>query len=247
MVNTIHLSPVQILLNLWLERAVPQDKLNWLTNKTVELAENPSDFLLFTSFSSVPRYIGKAKLELSKRDLAVANEICPGWVPSNWTIDQVGRTLLLLALSTKDSDRYYSWVEKLSWAADVNEQIALYQSLALLSFPERFKLRAAEGVRSNMTSVFNAIALNNPYPARYLDESAWNQMVLKALFVESPLKSIYGLEKRNNPQLAQMLLDYANERLAAGRGVSSELWELAQVFQPQVTDSLAAEFQALSI
>ena len=44
-----------------------------------------------------------------------------------------------------------------------------------------------------------------------------------------------------------MLLDYANERLAAGRGVSSELWELAQVFQPQVTDSLAAEFQALSI
>ena len=244
MANILHLSPVQTLLYCWLERSVPQNKLNWLLDKTEKLATTPSDFLLFTSFSSVPRYTSKVQLELNEEDLQAAEKVCRGWIPSQWSLDQAGRVLLLLSLPTNNSDRYYSWIEKLFWAADINEQIVLYQSLALLSHPERFKLRAAEGIRSNMTSVFNAVALNNPYPAMYLDELAWNQMVLKALFVESPLQPIYGLEKRNNPQLAQMLIDYANERLAAGRTVSSELCELAKVFQPKVANSLAAEFKS---
>lgn len=97
----------------------------------------------------------------------------------------------------------------------MGEAIALYQSLFLLPYPEKFKLRAAEGIRTNMTSVFNAVTLHNPYPAEYLDDLAWNQMILKALFVGTLLHPIYGLKQRNNQQLSQMLLDYARERLAA--------------------------------
>ena len=92
-----------------------------------------------------------------------------------------------------------------------------------------------------MTSVFNAVAHHNPYPAKYLDELAWNQMILKALFVGSQLKPIYGLKSRNNPQLAQMLIDYACERLAADRAVSNELWELVVPFQPDTVAKLKQE------
>ena len=79
-----------------------------------------------------------------------------------------------------------------------------------------------------MTAVFNAVALNNPYPSEYFDNQAWNQMVLKALFVGSPLSQIHGLEQRANPQLAQMLDDYANERQAAKRSVAPSLWQLLE-------------------
>ncbi len=49
-------------------------------------------------------------------------------------------------------------------------------------------------------------------------------MVLKALFIESPLWPIQGLDERANPHLAQMLIDYMRERIAAKRVVHYELF-----------------------
>ncbi len=100
------------------------------------------------------------------------------------------RTLLLLNFHAEDAAHYLTSIEKLFSAADVAEQIALYQSLPVLPYPEQFKARAIEGLRTNMVTVFNAIALHNPYPMDYFEEAAWNQMVLKALFVESHLSQI---------------------------------------------------------
>jgi hypothetical protein len=68
------------------------------------------------------------------------------------------------------------------------------------------------------------VAHRNPYPAERFDENAWNQMVLKALFIGSALAPIQGLDRRANPTLMRMLCDYAHERWAAGRPVSPELW-----------------------
>jgi hypothetical protein len=75
-----------------------------------------------------------------------------------------------------------------------------------------------------MKVVFEAVAHRNPYPAEQLSEAAWNQMVLKALFVGSALDPIVGLDARANAALARMLLDYAHERWSARRPVSPELW-----------------------
>jgi hypothetical protein len=49
-------------------------------------------------------------------------------------------------------------------------------------------------------------------------------MVLKALFVETPLYPIQNIDKRANKKLADMLVDYAHERWAADRDVSPEVW-----------------------
>jgi hypothetical protein len=109
---------------------------------------------------------------------------------------------------------------------DLGELVALYQALPLLPEPEAHRSRAAEGVRSNMQAVFEAVALRNPYPAEQLDEGAFNQLVLKCLFLGSPLHLVHGVDRRANGSLARMLCDYAHERWSAARPVSPELWRL---------------------
>ena len=230
------------LLSTWLKTRASNASLAWLNRKTTEITQNTAERTLFTAFSAVSRYLGKQKLELSTEELQAGQELIAGWNPLNWTIDQVGRTLLILSFSPENEDSYVATLDKIFAAADLGEAIALYQSLPLLPYPEKFKLRAAEGIRSNMSLVFNAVALDNPYPANYLDDLAWNQMVLKALFIGSPLKPIYGLESRNNQQLSQMLIDYASERLAANRTVNPKLWQLVLPFNSQAVAELEPVF-----
>jgi len=208
----------------WLSHQIEPTVWSWLDQSIKQLEQSRSEVTLFTKFSATSRYIGKFDLHLSQNDLSRAHDLRPGWTPKNWSVDQAARTLLLLSFSSENPDRYEQAIEKLFSAADVAEQVALYQSLPLLPHPNRFQARAIEGLRSNMTVVFNAIALNNPYPADYFEEDPWNQMVLKALFIDSQLSQIQGLETRANPKLAQMLSDYAHERWAAGRQVNPQLW-----------------------
>ncbi|MEL6442060.1 MAG: EboA domain-containing protein [Cyanobacteria bacterium J06621_8] len=222
----------------WLENRVADTSYQWLKQQTTIISNGGAERTFFTSYSAVSRYLGKEKLGLSTAELEMARELAEVWQSFNWTLEQVGRTLILLSLPSSDPDQYLATLDKLIAAADVEEAISFYQGLYLLPHPEKLQLRAAEGIRTNMTSVFNAVALNNPYPAQYLDELAWNQMVLKALFIGSPLTQIYGLESRNNQRLSQMLINYARERLAAKRTVTPELWSLAMVFQPEVVAQL---------
>lgn len=218
------------LLRRWLGQNITTESLTWLEQKQAQIAQAASARVFFTAFSAVPRYVGKKDLELTSEDLQAASTMRTGWFPAGWSVDQVARTLLVLTLPQDNAEKYLKTLEQVFTTADVGELVALYQALPLLPYPEQLKKRAAEGVRSNMTAVFNAVALRNPYPAEYFEDLAWNQMVLKALFVGSPLHLIQGLDDRANPELALMAIDYAHERFRAGRSVSPELWRLVGRF-----------------
>ena len=218
------------LLYRWVSRQVNTEAINWLDEKRQLINNGAATRIFFTAFSAVPRYTAKNEIQPTLEELESAANACNNWFPANWTIDQAARTLLVLSLPSNDANKYLQTLSQVFAAADVRELVALYQALPLLPYPEQLCDRAAEGIRSNMTAVFNAVALENPYPAEYLDNLAWNQMVLKALFVGSPLHSIQRLDERANPELARMLVDYAHERWAAGRDVSPELWRCVGKF-----------------
>jgi hypothetical protein len=112
----------------------------------------------------------------------------------------------------------------------VNELVALYSSLPLLAWPEQWTKRCAEGIRSNIGDVLESIMYYNPYPAARLDQAAWNQMVLKAIFTGKQIQFITGLDARANQELAYILSDYAHERWAAHRNVPPQLWRLTGKF-----------------
>jgi hypothetical protein len=212
------------LLHNWLSSRIEQTALKWLEEKSDKITSGAPERVFFTSFSAVPRYTGKADLNLTVEEKEASQKVCRGWFPEHWRVDQVGRTLIVLSLPSEDIESYSKTLEKVFTTADVGELAALYQALPLLPHPSLHIDRAAEGIRSNMTNVFNAVALRNPYPKKHLDNGAWNQLVLKALFIGSPLYLIQGLDERANPVLAQMLVDYAHERWAAKRTVTPELW-----------------------
>ena len=134
------------------------------------------------------------------------------------------RILVLLETAERGNQSFAERFTDLCRTADVAEQTAFYRGLSLYPNSDQLEDQAAEGLRTNMRTVFESVAHWNPYPRDHFGQARWNQMVLKALFVDSRLEPIIGLDQRNNPELAQIMCDYAHERWAAGREVSPELW-----------------------
>jgi hypothetical protein len=211
------------LMTAWLERQLPAEAACWLRTQCDQLCRGGSERDFNLAISLAPRKLGKADLALGPRDLAAADAARPGWDPRGWSVDQAGRLLLLLVRGETGA-AFAARLRGLLAAADLGETITFLRGLPLYPDPALHLGRAHEGVRSGMRPVFEAVAHNNPYPAEMFDESGWNQLVLKALFIESTLAPIRDLDGRANPTLMRMLCDYAHERWAAGRLVSPELW-----------------------
>lgn len=236
------LEQIQSFLFDLIRRRAPGEGLKWLSKRLEEIQRTKKDRSFYLTFSAVPRYLGKDRLLMELADLKRAGRLREGFHPIDWTLGRAARVWLLLHLPHNRAADFVSKMEMLFDTADMGELVALYSSLPLIPYPQEFVQRTAEGIRTNMTNVFDAIALDNPYPAEYLDEAAWNQMVLKAAFMDRPIYRIYGLKKRANSELAHIISDYAHERWAAGRVVSPEFW---RPVGPFVTDAIVEDLRRL--
>ncbi|MBS1667137.1 MAG: EboA domain-containing protein [Bacteroidetes bacterium] len=204
-----------------------EDARSWLQERKALLSD-PKGFN--SSFAQVPRKTGTAFLPVIVPEQQAIGQVCPGFNVGGWRIDRLCRVWLLTQLDAKDKEKYFNSIENLFRSAAMNELVALYSSLPLLAWPSLWIKRCAEGIRSNIGDVLEAIMYNNPYPAANLDEPAWNQLVLKAVFTEKNINLIYGLDRRANKELAYILSDYAHERWAANRKVPPQLWRLTGKF-----------------
>ena len=222
------MTPVEALAR-WIGARLAADAGAWFAQARERCSGGIADRDLYLLLSLVGRKIPKTPLALSSSELEEAWSSRKGWDPRDWTLDQAVR-LHLLCTSTSDGAVMRERLDRLCSAAEVGELVAFYRGLPLYPDPPQYALRAAEGVRSNMRVVFEAVAHRNPYPSEQMAEPAWNQLVLKALFVGSPLAPIVGLDERRNATLARMLCDYAHERWAASRPVSPELWRCVGPF-----------------
>lgn len=199
----------------------------WLQQRLQKAASIPQ---FNQTFTAIPRFTGKNIISVTSEQTAVLQQEVPGFFVHGWTLDRLVRVWWLLQLNISTKTIYIDTIEQLFNAAEMNELAALYSALPLLAFPEEWKLRTAEGIRSNIGVVQEAIMLHNPYPAKYLDEPAWNQLVMKAIFTDKPLHRISGLDERRNIALAAILTDFAHERWAAGRKVDPMQWRLLTPF-----------------
>jgi hypothetical protein len=231
-------SPRQ-LLDRWLARQLPEAASAWLSEQIGKLSGEVKDRDLYVALGMAPRKLGKADLALSAADLAEALRARTDWDPAGWSVDQAARIVILLQ-GGGTGEAFLARFSQLCRTSDASEQVAFYRGLPLYPDAPRLEAQAAEGTRTNLRAVFEAVAHRNPYPKQQFSENRWNHMVLKALFVGSTLHPIQGLDQRANPPLARMLSDYAHERWAAGRPVSPELWRCVG---PHADDESLADLQ----
>jgi hypothetical protein len=204
-----------------LEDNVDNENKQWLLSKIEGIVETESTKDLYLTYSLVPSKIKSVRdLELSLEDkpLQAYLEV------QHANLQQIGRIYLLYKVLEAKEDFFKVKVANIIEVADKSELETFLKFLVLLPHPENYKVQAVEALRTNISTVFDAIALNNPYPALYFNEQQWNQMYLKAAFMQQNLNEIVQVEKRGNKELARIISDYAHERWAASREIDPCFW-----------------------
>ena len=215
-------------LERWLLDRLPEGPRAWLDKAFGDVrAAGPLDGAFAGAWSGAGRRLGRDPLLSGEDDNRTLTEGGAPFVPAGWGTDELGRCLLLLAAAEDRAPASLPpFVEDLYRRGEMREQQALLRVLAYLPEPGAYVGLAAEAVRSNITSVLEVLACDNPFPAAYMDGLPFNQMVMKAVFNALPLTRILGLRQRADAELRRMLRAFAGERRAAGRTVPQDLRDL---------------------
>jgi hypothetical protein len=186
--------------------------------RAFDAAWEPSSVAFRAMFAGVARRLGSAG-GVAPKDPPSLSDARPHWTLTDW----VRAALVLRALRSVDVATQPAVVQRLFEGGEIGEQESILRTLEVLPLPSRYVETALLGCRTNARRVFDAIACDNAYPERHFPERSFNQMVLKAIFIEVPVARIEGLARRRGAELERMARDYASERRAAGRPVPSDV------------------------
>jgi hypothetical protein len=212
-----------------LKNNLSREALSWLETKAEGIQVEENSMQLNQAFSQIPKHSGKNLIAIAKEESLALSELAPGFSLKDWSVDRLARVWLLMQVSAADKVAYLKKINGLFTASEMTEQVALYSALPFYSYPEEWISRAENGIRSNIGTVLEAIMYHNPYPATYLSENSFNQLVLKAFFTEKDVTKITGLYGRVNKALQDTLTDYVAERTAAHRTVEPNIYHLIEL------------------
>ena len=213
-----------------IKQHVAIDGYHWLQERVVLISDSNDATQLQICFAAIARKIEKKIVHLDAYQKEQLTNFLPGLFIEGWTLHRLCRLYILLNLKEEDKEKYCVAIESLFVNAEMNERADLHAALPAFAYAKHWVKFCEEGIRSNIGVVLEAIMYNNPYPANYLEEAAWNQLVLKAFFTEKNINLIVGIDEKANAPLAATLIDYAQERWAANRAVNIQLWRLVAPF-----------------
>ena len=193
-----------------IDRCLPSEAAAWLIRCCDEAASTPA---VLRAFPAVGRRLGRGPL--------------PGCDPAGgygWTVDDAGRTRLLIAASaSRDGDALAALAGQLYRHGDAAERRGVLRALDALPLGERGLPLLRDALRTNDARLV-AAAAGGQYAARLLPDADLAQAVLKCLFTGVPLAAVAAVPGRVTPELARMTADFAHERVAAGRDVPEDAW-----------------------
>lgn len=204
-----------------LKNDVSDETLSWIEKRLDVVIETKSAKELYLTYSLIAGKINPEKEpEFSGIDKELANYLRI----QNATVLQISRIYLLCRVLQSDRTYFSTKVANLIQVADTSELETFLKFLILLPHAEDYKQVGVEALRTNIETIFDAIALNNPYPSKHFNNQQWNQMYLKAAFMQRKLENIVDVDKMANSDLARIISDYAHERWAASRDIDPVFW-----------------------
>ncbi len=206
-------------LNAFVNASLNADAKDWILSKIQLITENKSTKDLYITYTLLATKVASEPVQFTSD-----SKLFFFLVSQEMNTLQLARIFLLVKTLEADNDFFKVKVANLIQVADKTELETFLKFLVLLPNAGDYKTVAVDALRTNITSVFNAIALNNPYPAAYFNEQQWNQMYLKAVFIESDLSGILNVDNRGNDDLSRIISDYAHERWAASRKINPLFW-----------------------
>ena len=208
-----------------LGKTSPPKALAWLQQTVDEQGKSFQQRPFYYAFSGVSRrFDKKATTDAGDGQLTFLSKKAPGFTVAGWDEFRLARVILLTVLAEQKKDIFLENLKALIGTADLREQVAIFSAFPLLPHPAALVEFATDGLRSNIIDIFDSISLNNPFASENFTDEAWNQMVLKAIFITRPLYRIVGHGERTNLALAEAISDLAHERWAAGRTITPEAW-----------------------
>ena len=176
-------------------------------------------------FGGAGRELGHDFIVVDPLVVADARAMGAGWLARGSNVAEVARVILARAIVAADPPSGPRNLRALYVEGDNDERAAISRTLGLID-DHAYTLIAQDACRSNVKPVFEAIACENPFPARHFGERAFCQMVLKTFLFGTRPTRIEGLRDRTTAELFRMTRDHASELLATGRDVPDDIGEL---------------------
>lgn len=195
--------------------------LQWMEEKIDAISSNRSSKDLYLTYSLMASKINT--VEAVNMPFGT-NNVIQYLKAQNANLLQIGRVYLLIRVLEADEEFFFKKVENIIQVSDTGELVTFLKFLILMPNSGNYKNVAVEALRTNIATIFDAISLKNPYPSMFFNDQQWNQMYLKAAFMERDLSLIMDIDNRANKDLARIISDYAHERWAASRKVDPYFW-----------------------
>jgi hypothetical protein len=190
-----------------------------LVERALQAAAEPRAIAFRAQFAGLARRLAASATAAVTPAAPLAALARPHFTLTDWA----RLWLVLRALERLPAEEGPAFVLRTYEAGEIGEQESVLRTLSLLPEPARFTATGVAGCRTNAKRVFEAIACDNPFPAAHFPELSFNQLVMKAVFIEAPVARVEGLAARRNPELLRMARDYASERRAASRPVPADV------------------------
>ena len=225
-------------LQLCLQKNLQDNEFTWLLEAVNQIVAATSSRKLYLNYS-----LCASKIEAKPiSDFVTISEELKNYFKLQETTTLELSRIWMLKKVLLEKKELLEPIKKLIQIADKSELETFLKYLILMPNPENFKFAAVEALRTNIASVFDAISKYNPYPAQYFSDHQWNQMFLKAAFMQQDLGAIVDIDERANADLARIISDYAHERWAASRTIDPLFWRPVSKF---LNESLLADVDRL--
>lgn len=172
-------------------------------------------------------YSAMAKRKLGTASLDQTDAIDTTFSPLNirrWSCTDAARLTLLMTAIESIPEKIQNIITAYYKMGDESEKIAFIRGLIYFAPADYLIELALDAGRTNNLELLAALTLDNPFPACFYSDQAFNQMVLKGLFLGLAIERVEGIEQRANADLTRMCENYVVEREEAGRTVPVDIW-----------------------